>query len=433
MNKAKYIILLLVITFSAFSCKTITDISFEQQLKDLFPTASISPIENNDHFVESYQLILKQPLDHNNPKSETFDHYIYISHAEYTQPTVLVTEGYSAKHRTYELSKLLKANQVIVEYRFYGNSRPDPIPWEYLKNDQAIQDYHILVSKLKSLYTKKWISTGISKGGETTLIYKSKYPKDIDVAIPYVAPLINTREDSRTQEHIDTVGTDECRAKITSFQRLLLTNREAILKEIDLHSKEKKMNFTEISVEEALEYAVLEFPFSFWQWGGDCESIPDKQADANTMFKYLNKIVGIGFYNDKTYHDLLPSYYQHMIELGYYGFDTTPVEDLIKVVKEPTNMRFAPKDIPMVYNHNYIKNVRDYVENKGDHIIYIYGGYDTWGACAPTPKPNVDALKMVLPKGSHRTRIKNFAKEDQEKIYNKLQVWLGDDVKIFPL
>jgi len=182
-----------------------------------------------------------------------------------------------------------------------------------------------------------------------------------------------------------------------------------------------------------MEYAVLEFPLPFCQSGGKSDEIPGENATPKQMFDYINKIVGIGFYNDKTYVDLLPSYYQHMTELGYYGFDTVPVKDLLKVVKKPTNLRFAPKDVDLTYNPAYIIKVRDYVENHGDKILYIYGGYDTWGACAPNPKPNVDALKMVLKKGSHKTRIKDFSKEDQQKIYDQLQKWLGNDIKIIPL
>jgi len=144
----------------------------------------------------------------------------------------------------------------------------------------------------------------------------------------------------------------------------------------------------------------------------------------------MNKIVGISFYDDNTFHRLLPSYYQHMIELGYYGFDFTPVADLLKIVKSTSNNRFAPKNTNLTYNPNYIKEVRNYVENKGDNILYIYGEYDTWGACAPTPKAKVDALKMVLKGGSHSTRIKHFSSENQEKIYLKLQEWLGETVKI---
>lgn len=434
----KPVILFVALSFSMVACKVVAlepveILTFQQKLENLFPNAEITEMEAKDHFIKAYQIVLEEPLDHKNYAAGTFKHYVYLSHVDTKMPTVLITEGYNANPSTYELSKIFKGNQVQVEYRFYGKSRPDTIPWQYLKNDQAIEDYHNLVTKLKRLYTGKWISTGISKGGETALIYKSKYPWDVNVAVAYVAPLINTQEDPRTEQHIKTVGSDSCRAKITEFQRNILKNRDSVLSEITNFAAVKNMSFTELSSEEALEYAVLEFPFSFWQWGGKCNEIPTKNATAKIMFDYINDIVGISFYNDQTYKNLLPSYYQHITELGYYGFDTTPVKDLVKVVHNPTNKRFAPKNVDLTYNPNYIKEVRDYVENKGNKILYIYGELDTWGACAPSPKPHVDALKMVLKGGSHKTRIKDFSKEDQQRIYDKLQNWLGYSVSIYPL
>ncbi|MDP3313278.1 S28 family serine protease [Lutibacter sp.] len=408
-------------------------LTFEQKLENLFPNAEITKIESKDHFVQDFQLVLNQPLDHKNIAAGTFKHYVYISHHSEKSPTVLVTEGYNAVPHTYELSKILKSNQVQVEYRFYGKSKPDSIPWNFLKNDLAVEDYHQLVTKMKELYTQKWISTGISKGGETVLIYKSKYPYDMDVAVAYVAPLINTQEDERTQNHIETIGTEECRDKIRQFQRLVLEQRVVVLDEIMQYASDNNRFFTELSIDEALEYAVLEFPFSFWQWGGNCNEIPTKNDTSKRFFDYLNSIVGIDFYNDATYLELLPSYYQHWTELGYYGFDITPVIDLLKVVHHPTNVRFAPKNVDLTYNPNYIKEVRDFVENRGNKIIYIYGELDTWSACSPTIKPHVNALKMVLKGGSHKTRIADFPEEDQQLIYDKLQTWLGYNVTIYPL
>ncbi|WP_409416444.1 S28 family serine protease [Flavobacterium sp. PS2] len=428
MKKLKHILLLLVVSLTSYlsfaQTETAVKTDLENKLSQLFPGVEITKMKDLEGFKESYQLVLNEPLDHKNPKKGTFKHYIYLSHIDFNSPMVIETEGYAARYTKTELSSLLNANQVIVEYRFYGKSRPNPIPWEYLTNDQAIADYHNIVTKLKQLYTGKWISTGISKGGETTLIYKSKYPKDIDVAVPYVAPLINTQEDPRIQQHLATVGTAECREKIVEFQRALLQNRTALLNEIKLYAAEKEMTFTEVSMDEALEYAALEFPFSFWQWGGKCEDIPSKNASSKELFDYMNKIVGISFYCDKTFDELLPSYYQHMSELGYYGFDFTPVKDLLTAVKSTSNSRFAPKDVQITYNPKYIKKVREYVENKGSKILYIYGGYDTWGACSPTPNPSLDALKMVNPGGSHATRIKNFPEQDQEKIMKTLEKWL---------
>lgn len=431
MKNLKYLIY--GVFFIAIACKTPPKVTFQEQLQELFPKAEISAIESKDHFTKAYQVILEQNLDPKKPEAGTFKHYMYVSHNAYESPTVLITDGYASRNRTTELSKLLQANQVIVEYRMYGKSRPDSIPWQYLTNDNAIEDYHNIVTKLKSIYKGKWLSSGISKGGETTLIYKSKYPNDVDVAVPYVAPLINGVEDQRTNDLINSVGEASCREKIKQFQRAVLQNRKEILALLKAYAVKKKMKFTEVPMEEALEYSVLEFPFSFWQWGGKCGEIPTAKANAKELFAYLNKVSGFTLYNDWGFNYYLPSFYQHLKELGYYGFDLEPVKDLLKVVRSSSNIRFAPRNVDLTYNPNYIQKVRDYVEQQGDQVLYIYGEYDPWGACAPEPKSGVDALKMTLKGGDHGTRIKHFSPEDQQKIHTKLQEWLGKETKIYPL
>jgi len=408
-------------------------LTFKEQLEVLFPKAIIDSVKVADHFTGAFELILQQPLDHKNISAGTFDHHIYVSHSDYNNPTVLITEGYNARHQTYELTRLLKANQVMVEYRFYGRSRPDSIQWKYLKNDAAIADYHAIVTKLKRIYKKKWLSTGISKGGETVLIYKSKYPKDIDVVVPYVAPLINTQEDVRTKQLINTNGTKSCRENIQKFQQAVLKNRAGVMAELKKYAASNSVSFTKLPIDEALEHAVLEFPFSFWQWGSTCGEIPNGNTSAKELFEYLNKVAGFYLFSDAGIYSYLPSFYQHMTELGYYGYDFTPVKGLLKHVKTSSLAFFGPQDVALEYNPNYIKEVRGYIESKGNKILYIYGGNDPWGACAPTPKPEVDALKMVLKGGHHGTRIKDFSKDDQQKIVAKLQSWLGDDVKIYPI
>ena len=437
MKAIKKLLLLLFVGVAIVSCSNtkseLEGLTFKEQLEVLFPKAKIDSIKIADHFIGAFELTLQQPLDHNNLKAGTFEHHIYVSHSDYNNPTVLVTEGYNARHQTYELSKLLKANQVMVEYRFYGKSRPDAIEWKYLKNDAAAEDYHAIVTKLKKIYKKKWLSTGISKGGETVMIYKSKYPNDIDIAVPYVAPLINTQQDQRTTDLINSNGSKVCRESIQKFQRAVLKNRKGVMAELKNYAEKNKISFTQMPIEEALEHAVLEFPFSFWQWGSRCEDIPNENANSKELFEYLRRVSGFYLFSDAGIYNYLPSFYQHMTELGYYGYDFTPVKDLLQHIKTSSLLCFGPQDVDLTYNPTYIKEVRNYIENKGNQILYIYGGNDPWGACAPTPKPEVDALKMVLDGGDHGTRIKDFSKEDQQKIVAKLQNWLGDEVKIYPI
>lgn len=437
MRTVKKILFLLFITIAITSCKKekshLEGLTFKEQLQVLFPSAKIDSIKVNDHFTQAYQLVLKQYLDHKNPSIGSFDQYVYVSHANYKNPTVLITEGYNARHQTYELSKILKANQIMVEYRFYGKSRPDSIQWKYLKNDAAIEDYHSIVVKLKRLYKDKWLSTGISKGGETTLIYKSKYPNDMDVAVPYVAPIINTQQDQRTIALINSIGEKECRNAIRKFQRAVLQNRNEVIQEFKKYIEEESVSFTKMTINEALEHAVLEFPFSFWQWGSKCEDIPNEKASPIELFNYLKRVAGFYLFSDAGIYNYLPSFYQHMTELGYYGYDLEPVKGLLKYVKTSSLACFGPQDVDLTYNPDYIKTVRNYLENKGNKVLYIYGGNDPWGACAPNPKSKVDALKMVLQGGDHGTRIKDFSDEDQQKIYTKLESWLGDSVKLYPV
>ena len=67
-------------------------------------------------------------------------------------------------------------------------------------------------------YSKKWASTGISKGGEAALIYESKYPNDIDLTVAEVAPIILGREDQRTTDFLSTVGKKYCRQRVACLK-----------------------------------------------------------------------------------------------------------------------------------------------------------------------------------------------------------------------
>ena len=201
-----------------FATAQVAELSkIEKYIRKKLPNASVKKLEAKDHFKEVFEIKFKQYLDHNNPKAGTFEHRIFLSHVNKKKPMLFVTEGYAARQTTYELAKILTSNQIIVEYRFYGGSRPKNIQWQYLTNDQAMEDLHRIKKIFKKFYKKEWVSTGISKGGTTTLIYKSKYPKDVCVAVPYVAPLAFAQEDTRTDDHQKNTGTEACRKKIIDF------------------------------------------------------------------------------------------------------------------------------------------------------------------------------------------------------------------------
>ena len=108
--------------------------SHAQELKEkLASLAGISQIEKleSDHFTEKYVVRITQPLDHQNPSAGTFTQRVILSHVGFDRPTILITEGYGAAYAfspryQEELSKLLNANMVFVEYRYFLESTPNP-------------------------------------------------------------------------------------------------------------------------------------------------------------------------------------------------------------------------------------------------------------------------------------------------------------------
>ncbi len=419
MNSTKFILTLSILILS-IAVQAQSD--FERILRSKIPSVkSVLKIDNQDHFTEEYEVLLEQPLDHNDASAGTFEQRIFLSHTGFKNPVLLVTEGYAARQRTYELSKILNSNQIIVEYRFFGRSVPKNKDWKYLKNDQAMEDLHRIRTLFKKVYrSQKWVSTGISKGGSTTLIYKSKYPKDVKLAVPYVAPLALAMEDKRTDEHIMQIGTKECRKKLNIVQRAALKQRNKIIPMIDKWAKKNKQQFTFLTTDKVLEYAVLEYTFSFWQWGHDCNKIPPANASAKVLFEHINEIVGYDFYSDATVQYFQPAFYQFITELGYYGFINKEFQDLLVSIKKPTNKIFAPQDTDLTFTP-YCQDVVNFLDKKGKKVLYIYGEVDPWTACGYQPTKKTKALRMDKKGGSHFTRIASFSNEERARIYNYIR------------
>ncbi len=133
-----------------------------------------------------YDLLIKQPIDHQHPEKGFFYQRVQLTHKGFNKPTVMETEGYWLWNggTGNEIESILNANNLDVEYRYYGKSLPDSIDWQYLTLEQATADLHHINELFKIIYTNKFISTGISKGGETTIYYKYFYPDDVALSVP---------------------------------------------------------------------------------------------------------------------------------------------------------------------------------------------------------------------------------------------------------
>lgn len=395
----------------------------------ILPDVIFNEIESLDKDAIAYELKIKQPIDHSNPDAGYFYQRAFLNHKSKTKPTVFVTEGYTCRSNwPTELSQLLDANQLAVEHRYFGKSIPDSVGYEFLNLEQATADLHHINKIFKEIYPDSWVSTGVSKGGVTTIFYKYFYPDDVDASVPYVAPINREFEEQRIYHFFDTISTKKCRKKIYDFQIRVLENRSEILPLIKFYSLGASLSFTYLSMEEAFELAVLEYPFSFFQWGHDCDNIPDKHATNEELAAYLLEVSGVDFFGDKSMKTFASHYYQSAQQMGYYGYETEDFKDYLVALDPLDNPHaaFVPNKEEVEFDGSLLDSINNWLPVNGNRIIYIYGAVDTWSASAVPYSENVDALWFMMPGKHHGSaRIRNMSDVDKQKLISALERWMN--------
>ena len=404
----------------------------QKKLEGLKGVSGIEKLES-DHYAEKYLVRITQPVDHKNPAAGTFTQRVIVAHVGFDRPTILVTEGYGAAYALNpryqeELSKLLDANMVFVEYRYFLESTPTPCNWEYLTAENSAYDLHNVNQTFRRLYTGKWVSTGISKGGQTTMLYRAFFPDDVDISVPYVGPLCKGVEDGRHEPFLRKVGTKQERKKIKDFQLEVLKRKADLLPLLEAFSKDKKLEYR-IPMAEVLDYCVLEYPFALWQWGTPVSVIPSLHADNETLFKHLMEISSPDYFAENQPN--ISFFVQAARELGYYGYDTKPFKKYLTIdsSKGYLNRIMLPKELvdkiefrPALYHKIY-----NFLKDNDPKMIFIYGEIDPWTAAhVPVFKGKKNEQVYFQPRGSHRSRIGNMPEDIKEQILTQLNQWLAE-------
>ena len=422
MKKYLLIITLFLGSLSHISAQNIETLLFE------LPDVSFHKVGSTNDSI--YELKIKQPLDHKDLSKGFFHQRVFLKHVGYNNPTVIVTQGYSAdKLYPNELTKLVNGNQIEVEHRFFGTSVPDSIDYTYLNLEQATADLHYINQLFKTIYKNKWLSTGISKGGATTIFYRYLYPNDVDVSVPYVAPINREFEEHRIYEFLNTKGSDECRNKMYKLQRRLLSSKNDVLPLFKMYAKGARLNFTYLTFDEAFEYTILEYPFSFWQYGHDCNKIPTDETPLLEAVEYLISVSDIGFFADNSMKYMAPHYYQSAEQMGYYGYETERFKDLLTELPTHPHAAFTPNKMLVKFDDTLLKKINKWLPKNKQEFIYVNGALDTWSATAVPSNYGKNSVYFFI-EGKHHgsARIRNMELKDQEKVISTLEKWL--DIKI---
>jgi PS-10 peptidase S37 len=371
-----------------------------------------------------FRISFEQPVDHDDPGGPTFRQRITLLHRSEATPTVLGLDGYYLSARfpsQRELTVYLQANQLNVEHRFFPPSTPDPRPWPRLTIAQAAADHHRIVQSFKSLYTGKWVSTGVSKGGMAAVYHRFFYPLDVDATVPYVAPSSHGPRDARYVRFVDRIGAPGCRDTLQAFQQAVLARRDEILPLVP------PLAFDIFGAERALEFAVVETPFAFWQYYRftSCDAIPSPDASAAELFTFLDGVSSVSFFADDDLNAFAPYYYQSATELGGPRFDERSLRGQLNFPREDVPATYPPLGVEKHFDASAMPEVEQWVKTAGPRMLFIYGANDPWSATAFDVKAANDSYRFFVSGGDHLAAIHELPAAKRIFVLTKLKKWLG--------
>ena len=409
-----------------------TQISFIDKIAHLEGVSNLTVLKT-DNFVDKCVFFIEQPLDHHDPSKGVFKQRVFVSHKGFDRPTVFVTEGYGAAYganarHTNELAELFNTNLIVVEHRYFLESTPVPRNWEFLTAENSANDLHHIFTVLKTVYPQKWISTGVSKGGQTTMIYQTFFPNDMDIAVPYVGPLNRGVEDGRHEIFLrEIVGTSQDRAVIQAFQIELLKRRTKLMPLFAAHCTDRKFEFR-TSLEEIFDLSVLEYPFAHWQYGTTIDKVPSITASDDELFSQFIAVSSPRYFQD--YSTIESFYVQAERELGYYGYDIEPFAAYLSVKNPQGYLKklVVPKDAEVSFDKTLYDKICAYLEKEDPRMVFIYGEYDPWSATAADVSVNMKNKQHIIvayvPKGSHSANIRKLPDELQKRVIDTIAKWI---------
>ena len=211
---------LLLFTFLLASVSLSAQTGLQQKLSEISAITETQPLESTE-FSEKYVTYFTQPLDHRHPKKGSFRQRVIVAHAGFDRPTVIITEGYGAAYALKpqyreELSRLLNANMVFVEYRYFLESTPEPKDWRYLTAESSADDLHAVTTAFKTYIPENGLLPVSAKADRPPCSTAHSIRTMWMYPFLTLAPLCYGTEDGRHEPFLKKVSTDEDRKRITT-------------------------------------------------------------------------------------------------------------------------------------------------------------------------------------------------------------------------
>ncbi|WP_158276195.1 S28 family serine protease [Brumimicrobium oceani] len=370
---------------------------------------AIAEISTKDGFSKCFEIMFRQPVNHSDTSEGFFYQKMYLSHKSIDKPMVLNVNGYvSSSNRISDWTHSLDANQIYVEHRYFGESKPKKMNYEHLNMLNSVSDLHCIKMAFSQIYQNGWVSVGVSKGGLTALSYKYFYPDDIDATIALSTSVKTSECDSSFFNFIDSLNSNQgCKDELDSFQRLLLKEKDNIIPYLNDYLIQRGKSFDHLGLTTIYEIAVLEIPFSIWQNGKGCQTIDFSVYDPKSLFNEMRKSLNGWFMTDEVFTRINSYHIQALTELGYYCYPVTRFSNLLESDFEKLTPVHPIEGVKISYSNELMTQIKKWAITKGNRVIYISGGNDPYSKYRIVPLEGVNAKSFLL-EGKNHNEVYNY-------------------------
>ena len=445
------------------------------------------PLDDTTQFFhEKYLVTFEQPLDWNDPEQGSFPQRVVVGLRENAPVNVLGTNGYYLRDAAYgdsadslkllkeendtaEIALILGGSYISVEHRFFGKSKPEDLSyddlryWEYFTAENSAADYHQIYQSLSPLLGDRWISTGVSRGGEMTNVYGYYYPEDMLVYVPYVAPCSQGPWDNRMYRFIYTqIGDDvlgpekaeEYRSLITAFQVDLMRYKEQLL---PAYEKAAAGVFGAVFREQAriewiYDVNVLEFAVQFWQYQrisiDDLKravEMPETTAEEiqRKIQTEIQLLLSIQTPADWAVNvPVWPYYVNTATTYGQYYFDFSwlrnaleeaGIGETLSVTEEMEkdilwDIVFTPEQkTAFAFDGTFTEALASSVDTTTAKHLMIFGASDPWSSLRVPETDNPNVRVFVHPTAPHSAMISTMPEEMKNEAVRTLIDWLTEE------
>ena len=283
----------------------------------------------------------------------------------------------------------------------------------------------------KALLKGKWLSTGVSKNGMTTYDYAYYYPGDVDVYVPFVAPLLFQNEDMRIGDYMINSAVKDYLPQIKAAFQKLVSDKKVLDATAQYALKYfKEDRDYDVPADSVLHYTVgfaYDHLFSKQSYG-DIEAwskfIPKEGDDPATyaLFFYLDE-------NDKRVYKSVsgtrgplrqrndPFGMQIPVDQGNIGYNYSWVKEgtLLtasdkKYFDDIEKKSTASDKVELSYK------VKDFLTTTKCKMFFVYGENDPWTGAAIDDPTNENVKKMVIKGGTHNDAIYNYTADESKQL-----------------